>query len=160
MLAAAGLALATGLREGHEVFLLGAGTAALFALLGGLALRWSAAVAVGVALLGGQQCLRLALGSDELDDWTPAIAATLLLVAELAWWSLEPRARTWAEPGSAARRLATVVLSCAGGSFVAALVLIAAGTHIGGGVFLELAGVAAAAAALALVAWVARTRVG
>jgi hypothetical protein len=142
------------------MMLLSLGGAALVVLLAGLAGRWSAAVTVGVALLGAQQSLRLALGPDELDEWTPVIAATLLFVAELAWWSLEPRVRTWAKPWSASRRLSTVLLACIGGSIVAALVLVAAGTRVGGGVALELAGVVAAAAALALVAWVARTRVG
>jgi hypothetical protein len=129
-------------------------------LLAGLALRWSAAVAVGVALLGAQQAVRLALGSDSLDSWTPLSAGALLLTAELAWWSIEPRVPAWSQPGLATRRLGTVLLACAGASIVSAVVLVAAGAPVRGGFGLELAGVAAATGALAVVAWLARSHVG
>jgi len=134
------------------------GTGGLLALCGGLALRWGAAVAFGVALLGVEQAVRLARGPEALDPWTPLYAGAFLLVAELAWWSLEPRVPAWAESGAALRRLATVLLACTGGSIVAALVVIAAGVPVHGGFGLEIAGVLAATAALAVVAAVARTR--
>jgi hypothetical protein len=131
---------------------------ALVVLLLGLALRWSAALGAGVALLGAQQAVRLALGSHGLDAWAPLSAGALLLVAELAWWSIEPRVPAWAQPGLAARRLARVVFTCAGASIVAALVLVVAGAPLSGGVGLELVGVLAAAAALGVVAHVAHSR--
>jgi hypothetical protein len=133
------------------------GLAGLLALCGGLALRWGAAITFAVALLGAEQAVRLARGPDALDPWTPLYAGAFLLVAELAWWSLEPRVPAWSERGTATRRLVTVLLACAGGSIVAALVVIAAGLPIHGGFGLELAGVLAATAALAVVAAVART---
>jgi hypothetical protein len=161
LLVAAALAAATLLRgEGHQPLLVAVGLLALALLLGGLALRWSAALAVGVALLGAQQAVRLALGPDSLDSWTPLFAGGLLLVAELAWWSLEPRVPAWSQPGLAARRVGTVLLACAGACVVSAVVLVAAGVPLSGGFGLELAGVVAATGALAVVAWLARSRVG
>ena len=120
MLVAAGLAAATVLRAGgHELLLLSVGGAALVPLLLGLAVRWSPALALGVAILGGQQALRLALGSDELDTWAPASAGFLLLVAELAWWSIEPRVPAWSEPWLAPLRLVSVLAVCAAGAVLA-----------------------------------------
>jgi hypothetical protein len=40
-------------------------------LCGGLALRWGAALAFAVAVLGAEQAVRLADGPDALDRWTP-----------------------------------------------------------------------------------------
>ncbi|HSS81183.1 MAG TPA: hypothetical protein VLK24_08310 [Gaiellaceae bacterium] len=160
MLVALGLASTTVLRaSGHELLLLAVGGAALVPLLLGLAARWSPALALGVAILGGQQALRLALGPDQLDTWAPASAGFLLLVAELSWWSIEPRVPAWSEPWLAPLRLVSVLALCAAGAALAGVVLVAASSKVGGGVVLELAGVLAAISALAVVAWVARTHV-
>ena len=144
----------------HELLVLGLGAAALLGLATGLAARWSAALASGVALLGVEQAVRLATGPSSVDAWTPLYAAGFLLVAELAWWSIEPRVPAWAQYGMALRRLALIVLACAGAAALSALVVLAAGTPVHGGVALELVGVIAAAAAVAVVAAVARSRVG
>jgi hypothetical protein len=133
------------------------GIGGLLALCVGLAARWGAALAFGVALVGAEQAVWLARGPDALDPWTPLYAGAFLLVAELAWWSLEERVPAWAERGAAPGRLLTVLFACVGGSIVAALVVLAAGAPIHGGFALELAGVLAATAALAVVAAVART---
>jgi hypothetical protein len=147
------------LREGgHDLVLLAGGGAALAVLLAGLILRWSAALAVGVGLLGAQQATRLALGPEAVDEATPLIATGLLLVAELAWWSVEPRVPAWGQLGVLARRLGTLVLTCVAALAVSAVVVVAAGAPVNGGTLLELVGVVAAAAALALVAAVARPR--
>jgi len=147
------------LREGgHDLLLLAGGGVALAVLLAGLILRWSAALAVGVALLGAQQATRLALGPEAVDEATPLIATGLLLVAELAWWSVEPRVPAWWQLGVLARRLGTLVLTCVAALAVSAVVVVAAGAPVNGGTLLELVGVLAAAAALALLAAVARTR--
>jgi len=160
VLVAVGLAGTTVLRaSGHELLLLAAGGAALVPLLRGLAVRGSPALALGVAILGGQQALRLALGSDELDTWAPASAGFLLLVAELAWWSIEPRVAAWSEPWLALLRLVGVLAICAAGAVLAGVVLVVASSKVGGGVVLELAGILAAISALGVVAWVAQTHV-
>ena len=142
-----------------QALLLLLGGGGVLALCVGLATRWGAALAFGVGLLGAEQAVWLARGPDALDAWTPLYAGAFLFVAELAWWSLEQRVPAWAEPGMALRRLVTVLFACAGGSVMAALVVIAAGLPIHGGFGLELAGVLAATAALAVVAAVARTHV-
>ena len=158
---AAGLAGATALRGGGDEWLLIlVGGPATLVLLVGLAVRWSAALAVGIVLLGAQQAVRLSVGSDAVDSWAPLSAGVLLLVAELAWWSIEPRVPASAEPWLALRRLGTTLVVCACGSVVAAIVLVAGGAQPGGGFALELLGVVAAIGAVALVAWVARRRVG
>jgi len=158
---AGALVAAAVLREGgHDVLVLVIGAAAIGVFAVGLVLRWSGALAVGVALLGAQQATRLALGPDALDEATPLTAGALLLAAELAWWSNEPRVPAWAEPGVAVRRVGAVMSTCVAATIVSAVVVVAAGAPVGGGTLLELAGVAAAVTALAVVAWVARPRVG
>ena len=159
MLAAAALAVSPFARGStHAVALSGLGAAAIVWLCAGLVLRWSAALAVGVAVLGAEQALRLALGSDSVDPWTPVYAVGFLFVAELAWWSIEPRVPAWTDPFLAVWRLGAIALVCAGGGLLAALVVVAAGAPLEGGVGLELVGVAAATGALALVAAVSRAK--
>ena len=145
------------LREGgHDLLLLAIGCGAFALLLLGLLLRRSGALAAGVALLGAQQATRLALGPEAIDEATPLLATGLLLVAELAWWSIEPRVPAWWQAGIPARRAGTLVLACAGSLVVSALVVVAAGAHVGGGTLLLLTGMVAAAAALGVLAYVAR----
>ena len=159
MLAAAALAASPFARGSpHALALAGFGAAGVVWLCAGLALRWSAALAVGVAVLGAEQATRLAVTSGEVDPWTPVYAIGFLFVAELAWWSIEPRVPAWTEPDLVLWRLGAVALVCAGGGLLAALVVLAAGAPLKGGVGLELVGVAAATGALALVAAVSRAK--
>jgi hypothetical protein len=155
---AAGILAASPFARGspHALALAGFGAAGLVWLCAGLVLRWSAALAVGVAILGAEQATRLALTSNGVDPWTPVYAIGFLFVAELAWWSIEPRAPAWAEPELVLWRLGAVAFVCAGGGLLAVLVVLAAGTPLEGGVGLELVGVIAATAALALVAAISR----
>jgi hypothetical protein len=139
---------------------LAVGTGGLLWLCLGLATRWSAALATGVVFLGAEQAVRLAAGPGTVDAWTPAYAACLLFSAELAWWSVEPRIPAWWEPAVVLWRLAAIVGMCAAAAVVAALVVLAAGAPLRGGIGLELVGVVAAFAALAVVAGLARVRVG
>jgi hypothetical protein len=160
VLVAAAVVAATVLRESggvDRVLLVVVGAPAVVILLLGLASRWSAALTAGVVVLGAQQAVRLELGTDAFDEWAPLTAAALLLCAELAWWSIEPRVPAWAQPGLALRRLATIVALCAGGSAIGAVMLVAAGASLSGGVALELVGIVAATAAVAVVAYAART---
>jgi hypothetical protein len=122
----------------------------------GLVFRWSSPLAAGIAILGAEQATRLAITSNGVDPWTPVYAIGFLLAAELAWWSIEPRVAAWAEPFLTLWRLGTIALVCAGGGFLAAIVVAAAGAPLEGGVGLELVGVVAAAGAVTLVAVVSR----
>jgi hypothetical protein len=142
----------------EKAALVGFGAVAIVLLLFGLVARWSAALAVAVALLGAQQAARLSIGNDELDTSAPLAAAALLLTAELAWWSIEPRIPAWAQRRLALRRLAWILFLCAASGVVAASVMLTAGAPLGGGFGLELMGVLAAMGALAVLVYVARRK--
>jgi hypothetical protein len=111
---------------------------------------------LGIACLGAEQAVRLTDGPSRVDPWTPVYAAGFLLAAELAWWSIEPRVSAWSDFWVLARRVLAIAALCVGGALLAALVVLAAGAPLHGGVALELIGVAAAVAAIAVVAAVAR----
>ena len=140
----------------HRGLLLAVGAPVPVVLLVGLALRWSAALTGAIILLGAQQAVRLALGTDVLDEWAPLVGGALLLCAELAWWSIEPRVPAWSQPRLALWRLTSVLLMCLLGAGVGAAMLVAAGSSLSGGVPLELAGILAATGAVAILAHVAR----
>jgi len=140
----------------HRGLLLAVAAPVPVVLLVGLALRWSAALTGAIILLGAQQAVRLALGTDVLDEWAPLVGGALLLCAELAWWSIEPRVPAWSQPRLALWRLTSVLLMCVLGAGVGAAMLVAAGSSLSGGVPLELAGILAATGAVAILAHVAR----
>ena len=142
----------------HGLLLLALGAGGVLWLFGGLVLRWSAALAAGLASLGAEQAVRLSSGPSSVDAWTPVYAAGFLLAAELAWWSIEPRVAAWSEIEVVVRRAAAIAAVCAGGAVLAGLIVVVAGAPLHGGVALELVGVAAATAAVAVVAAVARSR--
>ena len=122
------------------------GGLALLALGAGLVGRWGPLVQLGLA--AGVAAYAAALVErDAFDPRAPLVAAALLAAGELAYTSIEPPARrSW--PFSL-----LLVVAAAG---VASLLLAAAG--LGGGRVRDLVlGVAAAAAALALVARLAAT---
>jgi hypothetical protein len=122
----------------------------------GLAARWNAPLVLGIACLGAEQAVRLTDGPSSVDPWTPVYAAGFLLAAELAWWSIEPRVPAWSDLEVLVRRILTIAVCLVGGALLAALVVLAAGAPLRGGVGLELVGVAAAVAAIAVVAAIAR----
>ena len=132
------------------------GGGGLLWLLVGLAARWNAPLVLGIASLGAEQAVRLTAGPSRVDPWTPAYAAGFLLAAELAWWSIEPRVAAWSDLEVLVQRALAIAGCCAGGALLAALVVLAAGAPLHGGVGLELVGVAAAVTAIAVVAAVAR----
>ena len=87
-----------------------------------------------------------------LDEWTPLYAAGFLFVAELAFWSIEPRVPAWSELEVvlAATRNGRW-LPVVGAAGLAAVVIIAAGASSSATASsLEAAGLAAAVVALAL----------
>ena len=140
----------------HGLLLLALGGAGVLWLGVGLASRWSAPLVVGIACLGAEQAVRLTSGPSTVDPWTPVYAAGFLLAAELAWWSIEPRVPAWSDTEVLIRRLLAIAASCVGGALLAALVVLAAGAPLHGGVALELVGVTAAVTAIAVVAAIAR----
>lgn len=126
------------------------GGLALAFLAAGLTARSGAALGWGLAALGGEYAVLFAAQGRALDTTAPVYAAGLVLVAELAFWSVERRIAAWSEPTIAERRLAQLVGVCVGAAAVAALVLVVAAASVGGGLALEAIGVAAAIGALVL----------
>jgi hypothetical protein len=137
----------------------GLGVGALLCLCAGLSVRRSPPLLAALVLLGAEQAVRLATGPAHADEWTPLYAAGFLLSAELAWWSIEPRVPAFSERRVLVNRVAVLAGCCAGAAVLAALVVLAAGVPVEGGVSLELVGVLAASAAAAVVAVVAGSSV-
>jgi hypothetical protein len=126
-------------------------------LAGGLVLRLPVAIPVAVAVLGAEYAALVSLEADALDARAPLVAAALLAVAELAYWSLELRGGVADEPGTYLRRISVVAALAAAalglGAGLLALVEVAAA----GGIAADLIGAGAAILALALLAAAART---
>jgi hypothetical protein len=128
-----------------------AGGAAGVALLAiGLLARAPAFATAGLVLLGAEYAAVLAIESEPLDRRAPIVGAALFLTAELAWWSLELRARIAAEAGSYLLRLAFLLGLTAGALALGAGVLALVDVVRVGGLHIELAGAAAAVGILAL----------
>jgi hypothetical protein len=132
------------------------GTAALAFLVVGLAGRWRSIVGLGLIVLGAQYAVLFGDQGRSLDEATPAYAGGFLLVAELAYWSLERRVAAWTEQGLLLRRLGHLLGVCFAAAALAAVVLVAAASGGGGGVALEALGAAAAVGAVAVVALLVR----
>lgn len=91
-----------------------------------------------------------------LDPAAPLVACALLLVAELAYWSVELASSVRAEPRVLLGRLAALVGLAATALALAAGVLAATAIPLGGGLVWNLAGMTAAAGAIALIAELSR----
>jgi len=109
-----------------------------------------------LAALGGEYAVWFAEQGSALDEVTPAYAAAFILVAELGYWSIEPRVEAWSDPELPFRRLAYLVATCGGAAAVAALVLVVAAAGGGGGAVLEASGVAAVIGALVMLGLLVR----
>ena len=116
----------------------------------GLATRFGPVLGWGLAALGAEYAVLFSAQGTSLDTLTPVYAGAFVLVAELAFWSVELRVAAWSDPTLAERRLAHLVGVCVGAAAVAALVLVVAAAAVGGGIALEAIGVAAAIGALVL----------
>jgi hypothetical protein len=126
--------------------------AGVFLLALGLLARSSTALGFALAALGGTYAVLFAAEGAHLDRLAPAYAAALLLVAELAFWSIESRIPAWTDPELATWRLARLALACAGAAVLGAIVVADASAANGaGGLLLETLGVAAAIGVLVFV---------
>ena len=123
---------------------------AVLVLLAGVLTGWASLVPCAIALAGTAYGLSLVTGDEAIDSLAPAYAAGLLAAAELAYWALE---RTAVEDVGELRlrRPVTAAAACLASLLAAALVLVASDTSVAGGLALQIAGVAAATATLALV---------
>jgi hypothetical protein len=106
-----------------EGYLLAIGAAATVCLGAGLTAIWVRGLAWGIALLGVSFLIRVQLEPATASAWTPVVAAVLLLVAELGYWSFELAAPDGAGPGLVPRRLVEVLLLALAAAALGELVL-------------------------------------
>jgi len=123
----------------------------------GLAARWSGALGLGLAALGGEYAVLFAAEGATLDRLTPVYAVGFLFVGEVAFWSIERRVPAWSDAAVLEWRLARLAAACAGAAGVGALAVVSAAAATGGGgVVLETAGVAAAIGSVVILAGLMR----
>lgn len=134
------------------------GGLAFLALVAAIVLGWSSLVPLAAALAGGLYGVELAISDAPLDTAAPAVAAALLLCAELAYWSGEERTRWLGNAGDGLRRAALVALLAVGAFFVGAVLLALVDAVHTRGLALDLLGAVAAVTVLATVLVAARTR--
>jgi hypothetical protein len=139
-------------RFGSGVELAGAGALALLVIA--LAGRAAGFVPGALVLLGASYALSLEADSGTIDGLAVLVAPALLLVSELAYWSLEGTSVP-DERGLVARRLAGLGALVAISALATAM-LLASSTIAASGVVLVGVGVLAATGALALCARLAR----
>jgi hypothetical protein len=129
------------------------GLAGLALILLAVALGRAGLVAPGlVVVFAGYATSVVARDSAALDPAAPVVGGALLVVAELAYWSVELRGKEPEERSVVVRRLATLAALAAGAVALGAGVLAATALPLGGGLVWNVVGVAAAVAALALIA--------
>jgi hypothetical protein len=153
---AAALAAAPALRAERLTGLLAfVGAVGLVGFVYGLLRGFSGAVPWAVVVLGGAYAGSLFLPERGVDRDAPLVAAGFVVLAELAYWTLELRTPLSPEPGMLARRARLVGAAGVGALVVAAIAIVATAIPLGGGLTGDLLGVAAAVAALAVVATLA-----
>jgi hypothetical protein len=134
------------------------GAAGVLLLVLAVLAGWPGSIAWALVLLGAEYAASLALanGDGAVDAGAPLYAAGLLVVAELAFWSLELRGTAREDAESLRRRLAALSSLAVAALGLAAVVALVTELPGGGGVLWDAVGVAAAVAALAIVARLAR----
>ena len=115
-----------------------------------LCTRWRSVFPWGIALVGASYGVFLGIHNGPVDQWAPAVAAALLVAAELGFWSLE-RSPSRSEGAVLLRRVGGLAGAAVVTALIGSLVLVAA-TGASGGVPLEAAGVGAAVLAVAAIA--------
>ena len=115
-----------------------------------LCTRWRSVFPWGIALVGASYGVFLGIHNGPVDQWAPAVAAALLVAAELGFWSLE-RSPSRSEGAVLLRRVGGLAGAAVVTGLTGSLVLVAA-TGASGGVPLEAAGVGAAVLAVAAIA--------
>ena len=131
---------------------------ALVVLVAALVLGWSPLVPVAIASAGGLYAAQLAVDDAPVDASAPVVAAGLLLVTELAYWSLDEREDVTGDPGDALRRLPFVALLAIAALVVGGLLLVLVDVVQAEGLALDVVGAIAASAILATVLLAARGR--
>jgi hypothetical protein len=157
VLGAAGVGAAIALStDVHRLALGLVGAAAVMLLALAVALSFPSRIPWPLVLLAGEYAW--SLGGGGIDQLSPVLAGALLVIAELAYWSLELRSRTHDGERLTERRAGLIAALGIGSVALGGLVLAATSVELGSGISADLVGVAAAVAALAVVATLARAR--
>jgi len=135
-----------------------AGAIALALLAAALVRGWPRLVPAPILVLGGMYGAQLAVDDAALDPSAAAVAAGLLVTAELAYWSLDERERIAAEPGTNARRVAYVAALGASAVLASLVLLTLADAFRARGLAVDLLGAVAAVGAVLGVWLLARGR--
>ena len=133
-----------------------AAIAATAVLAAGLAVRIALAIPVAVALVGAEYVTLLGFEGEALDTRAPLVAAALLAVAELGYWSLELNRSVADEPGTYLRHFALLAALLLAVIALGIPLLALVESVSTGGAAVDLLGAVAAVGALALVALAAR----
>jgi hypothetical protein len=119
---------------------------------------WTWLVPAAIAVVGGAYAVELAIDDAPVDLAAPAVAVGLLLSAELAYWSLDERARATGDAGQSLHRVALVAAGAAA-AFVLASILLALVDEIRArGLALDVVGAIAAVAVVVTVVASARSQ--
>jgi len=124
----------------------------VLALLG----RYSGLLPWVLAVAGAQYTTFLVIRESSIDGYAPIFGAGLLLVAELAYWSIERRVPGPPGEGLTSRRGSLLIAACIAAGGIGGLILAMAELSVRGGLWLEALGVAAAVGAIAVLARLAR----
>jgi hypothetical protein len=130
----------------------------LLALAAGLLNVWAPFNAVGAGCLGAAYLTLVYSRSEELGAAAPAVAAALLLVTELGWYSLELAGNSANDPRLLARRLALIGVQAVGAAGLGYLLLLIAAAPLPAGVAYTAAGAAAVLAAVGVLSRLVGTR--
>ena len=141
--------------ERWEPICLAAAGFGVAALAIGLVFGAGTPVGIGVAGIGAAYAVAASSGGD-VDGGAVLFAPALLVLAELAYWSLEHRVRVADERSLVARRLAALAIVAMASVGVGTLAVGAAAVPLSAGPPLLVVGVAAAIAVVGLVAALAR----
>ena len=128
-----------------------AAAAGLVALALALVSGWPAPIPWAVVALGASYAVSLH-GQPGIDGRAAVVGGLLVLVAELAYWSLERRTPVGDEAGLHLRRAVSVLATTLGSTAIAAALLSVTSVPLGGSVTWDAFGLAAAAGAVATLA--------
>ena len=130
---------------------------AVLLLIAGVASRLAVAIPLAVGLLGAEYVTLLGVEGEALDTRAPVVAAALLAVAELGYWSLELRGGVDDELGSYLRRIALLAGMLLGVAMLGTGLLALVAAVQAEGPAVDVLGAVAAIGALTLLALAARS---
>jgi hypothetical protein len=132
------------------------GLGAVLLLVVALVARSAGLLPWALVLAGAEYAVFLVIRESSIDGWAPVYGAGLLLVAELAYWSMDERVPGAPKEGLTVRRATLLFASCVAAGGVGGLILAMGELSVRGGLWLEALGIAAAVGTIALLARLAR----